>query len=143
MSSDSTEDRILKKMGSCPWSSLLPCTSRLRQENLSRAPETWLPEGATFLYKGSEIQQILEKCGGDLNSSSENNVHFQGTCYFEAFVCYTVIQKEEFHRGYTFLHYIQPIFYCQCVLYMRTPALMMMIILCFMYMSAQYSATKR
>ncbi|EOB06271.1 Leucine-rich repeat-containing protein KIAA1731, partial [Anas platyrhynchos] len=71
------EDRILKKTGSCPWSIFLPFTSRLRQENLSRAPETWLPEGATFLYKGSETQQILEKCGGDLNSSSENNVHFQ------------------------------------------------------------------
>ncbi|XP_032063483.1 centrosomal protein of 295 kDa [Aythya fuligula] len=77
LSSDSTEDRVLKKTGSCPWSSLLPCTSRLRQENLSRAPETWLPEGEAFLYKGSEIQQILKKCGGDLNSSSENNVHFQ------------------------------------------------------------------
>ncbi|NWZ32743.1 CE295 protein, partial [Asarcornis scutulata] len=77
LSSDSTEDRVLKKTGSCPWSSLLPCTSRLRQENLSRASETWLPEGEAFLYKGSEIQQILEKCGGDLNSSSENNVHFQ------------------------------------------------------------------
>ncbi|XP_035398569.2 centrosomal protein of 295 kDa isoform X1 [Cygnus atratus] len=72
LSSDSTEDRILKKPASCPWSS-----SQQRQENLSRAPETWLSEGEVYLYKGSEIQQILEKCGGDLNSSSENNVHFQ------------------------------------------------------------------
>ncbi|XP_066845984.1 centrosomal protein of 295 kDa isoform X2 [Anser cygnoides] len=77
LSSDSTEDRILKKPASCTWSSLLPFTSQQRQENLSRAPETWLSEGEVYLYKGSEIQQILEKCGGDLKSSSENNVHFQ------------------------------------------------------------------
>ncbi|XP_066845985.1 centrosomal protein of 295 kDa isoform X3 [Anser cygnoides] len=79
LSSDSTEDRILKKPASCTWSSLLPFTSQQRQENLSRAPETWLSEGEVYLYKGSEIQQILEKCGGDLKSSSENNVHFQGS----------------------------------------------------------------
>ncbi|XP_035184616.1 centrosomal protein of 295 kDa isoform X2 [Oxyura jamaicensis] len=76
LSSDSTEDQILKKTASCPWSSLLPFTSQQRQENLSRAPETWLSEGEVYLYKSSEIQQILEKCG-DLNSSSENNMHFQ------------------------------------------------------------------
>lgn len=128
LSSDSTEDRILKKPASCPWSSLLPFTLPQRQENLSRAPETWLSEGEVYLYKDSEIQQILEKCGGDLKSSSENNVHFQGTCDFKAFVCYTVIWNE----GYAFLHYIQLIFYCQCVL----TALKMFVILCFMYMSA-------
>ncbi|NXK46573.1 CE295 protein, partial [Chauna torquata] len=77
LSSDSTEDQILKKTVSCPWNSSLLFTLQQRQENLSGAPETHLPEGEMYLYKGSQIQQILEKCSGDLNSSSQNNTHFE------------------------------------------------------------------
>ncbi|NXC75513.1 CE295 protein, partial [Anhinga anhinga] len=77
LSSDSTEDRILRKTASRPWNSLLPFTLQQRQENLSVAPEAQLPEGEMCLYKGSQIQQILGKCTGDLNSYSGDNTHFQ------------------------------------------------------------------
>ncbi|KAM9300858.1 centrosomal protein of 295 kDa isoform 2-T2 [Morus bassanus] len=77
LSSDSTEDRILRKAASHPWKSSLPFTLQQRQENLSGASETQLPEGETYLYKGSQIQQILGKCTGDLNSYSEDNTLFQ------------------------------------------------------------------
>ncbi|NXT19466.1 CE295 protein, partial [Syrrhaptes paradoxus] len=61
LSSDSTEDRILKP----------------KQENLSGASETQLPKGEMYVYKGSQIQQIVGKCTGDLNSDSEDNTCFQ------------------------------------------------------------------
>ncbi|NXI65367.1 CE295 protein, partial [Anseranas semipalmata] len=77
LSSGSTEDGILKRTGSCPWNSSLPFTLQQRQENPSGAPETQVLEGEMCLYKGSRIQQILEKCSGDLNSTSENNTRFQ------------------------------------------------------------------
>ncbi|NXF32604.1 CE295 protein, partial [Nyctibius bracteatus] len=77
LSSDSTEDRILREAASRPWNSSLPFTLKQRQENLSGASKTQLPEGKLYLYKGSQIQQILGKCTGDLNSYSEDNTRFQ------------------------------------------------------------------
>ncbi|NXT31801.1 CE295 protein, partial [Pelecanoides urinatrix] len=77
LSSDSMEDRILRETASYPWNSSLPFTLQQRQENLSGAPETQLPEGGMYLYKGSQIQQILRKCTGDLNSYLEDNTRFQ------------------------------------------------------------------
>ncbi|NWI23991.1 CE295 protein, partial [Sula dactylatra] len=77
LSSDSTEDQILRKAASRPWKSSLPFTLQQRQENLSGASETQLPEGETYLYKGSQIQKILGKCTGDLNSYSEDNTLFK------------------------------------------------------------------
>ncbi|NXQ85108.1 CE295 protein, partial [Nyctibius grandis] len=77
LSSDSTEDRILREAASHPWNSSLPFTLQQRQENLSGASETQLPEGELYLYKGSQIQQILGKCTGDLNSYLEDNARFQ------------------------------------------------------------------
>ncbi|NXH70343.1 CE295 protein, partial [Hydrobates tethys] len=77
LSSDSTEDQILRKTASCPWNSSLPFTLQQRQENLSGASETPLPEGEMYLYEESQIQQILGKCTGDLNSYLEDNTRFQ------------------------------------------------------------------
>ncbi|NXC20990.1 CE295 protein, partial [Corythaeola cristata] len=77
LSSDSTEDRILRETASHPWNSSLPFTLQQRQQNLSGASETQLPEGEIYLYKGSQIQQILGTCTGDLNSYSEDNTCFQ------------------------------------------------------------------
>ncbi|NXF50186.1 CE295 protein, partial [Oceanites oceanicus] len=76
LSSDSTEDQILRETAS-PWNSSLPFTLQQRQENLSRASATQLPEGETYLCKGSQIQQILGKSTGDLNSYVEDNTRFQ------------------------------------------------------------------
>ncbi|NWY49233.1 CE295 protein, partial [Chionis minor] len=81
LSSDSTEDGILRETTSRPWSASLPFTLQQRRENLSGASETpecpKLPEGEMYLCRGSQIQQILRKCTGDLNSYSEDNTHFQ------------------------------------------------------------------
>ncbi|CAM9127083.1 unnamed protein product, partial [Bubo scandiacus] len=77
LSSDSTEDRILRETASCPWNSSLPFTLQQRQANLSGASETQLPEGEMYLYKGSQIQQILGKCTEHLNSYSEDNTCFR------------------------------------------------------------------
>ncbi|NXS53465.1 CE295 protein, partial [Brachypteracias leptosomus] len=77
LSSDSTEDQLLREAASCPWSSSLPQILRKRQENLSGASETLLPEGEMYCHKGGQMQQILGKCTGDLNSYSEDNTHFQ------------------------------------------------------------------
>ncbi|XP_009957195.1 PREDICTED: centrosomal protein KIAA1731 homolog, partial [Leptosomus discolor] len=77
LSSDSTENQILRETASCPWNNSLPFTLPQRQENLSGASETQLPEGKVCLYKGSQIQQVLGKCAGDLNSYSEDNMRFQ------------------------------------------------------------------
>lgn len=77
LSSDSMEDQILKRITSSPWDTSLPFTLQQRQENLSGAPETRLPEGVPCLDKRSQSQQILEKCCGELNSSSENNTRFE------------------------------------------------------------------
>ncbi|NXJ45764.1 CE295 protein, partial [Spizaetus tyrannus] len=77
LSSDSTEDQILRETASHPWNSLLPFTLQQRQKNLSGASETQLPEGEMYLCEESQVQQILEKCTGDLNSYSEDNTHFQ------------------------------------------------------------------
>ncbi|NXO57145.1 CE295 protein, partial [Aramus guarauna] len=75
--SDSMEDRILRETASHPWNSSLPFTLQQRQENLSGASETQLPEGEMYLYRKSQIQQILGRCAGDLNSYSEDNTCFQ------------------------------------------------------------------
>ncbi|NXK22420.1 CE295 protein, partial [Arenaria interpres] len=77
LSSDSTEDRILRETASCPWKSSLPLTLKQRQENLSGVSATQMPKGERYLYKGSQIQQILRKCSGDLNSYSEDKTRFQ------------------------------------------------------------------
>ncbi|NXQ92814.1 CE295 protein, partial [Sagittarius serpentarius] len=77
LSSDSTEDQIWKETASHPWNSSLPFTLQQRQENLSGASETQLPEGKVYLYKESQVQQILGKCTGDLNSYSDDNTRFQ------------------------------------------------------------------
>ncbi|NXA26473.1 CE295 protein, partial [Ibidorhyncha struthersii] len=77
LSSDSAEDRILSKAASRPWNSSLPFISQQRQGNLSGVSETQLPEGEMYLYKGSQIQQILRKYTGELNSYLEDNTRFQ------------------------------------------------------------------
>ncbi|NWV05611.1 CE295 protein, partial [Ptilonorhynchus violaceus] len=77
LSSDGTEDGILRETASHPWNSSLPFTLQQRQENLSGASETQLSEGEMYLYKESHIQQILGKRTGNSNSFSENNAHFQ------------------------------------------------------------------
>ncbi|NXN70883.1 CE295 protein, partial [Himantopus himantopus] len=77
LSSDSAEDRILSKAASRPWNSSLPFISQQRQENLSGVSETQLPEGDMYLYKRSQIQQILRKYTGELNSYLEDNTRFQ------------------------------------------------------------------
>ncbi|XP_074773436.1 centrosomal protein of 295 kDa [Athene noctua] len=77
LSSDGTEGRILRETASCPWNSSLPFTSWQRQENMSGASETQLPEGEMYLYKGSQIQQTLGKCTEHLNSCSEDNTCFR------------------------------------------------------------------
>ncbi|XP_010085627.1 PREDICTED: centrosomal protein KIAA1731 homolog, partial [Pterocles gutturalis] len=77
LSSDSTEDLILRETASHPWISSRPFTLQPKQENLSGASETQLPEGKMYVYKGSQIQQIMGKCTGDLNSDSEDNTCFQ------------------------------------------------------------------
>ncbi|NWU62918.1 CE295 protein, partial [Pterocles burchelli] len=77
LSSDSTEDRILRETASHPWNSSRPFTLQPKQESLSGASETQLPEGEIYVYKGSQIQQIVGKCTGDLNPDSEDNTRFQ------------------------------------------------------------------
>ncbi|NXD83078.1 CE295 protein, partial [Halcyon senegalensis] len=77
LSSDRTEDEIWRETASHPWNSSLPLTLRQRQENLPGESETQMPEGEMCLYKGHQMQQILGKYAGDLNSYSEGNRHFQ------------------------------------------------------------------
>ncbi|NXC94163.1 CE295 protein, partial [Certhia familiaris] len=77
LSSDNREDGILRGTGSHPWNSLLPFTLPWRQENLSGASECQLCEGEKYFYKESQIQQILGRPTGNLNSYSEDNTHFQ------------------------------------------------------------------
>ncbi|XP_030310508.1 centrosomal protein of 295 kDa [Calypte anna] len=79
LSSDSTDDQILGETASHPWNSLLPFTLQQRQENLSVASGSQLPEQERYRKrdKGSEIQQILGKYARDLNSYSEDNTPFQ------------------------------------------------------------------
>ncbi|NXY75077.1 CE295 protein, partial [Glareola pratincola] len=77
LSSDSVEDRILRETAAGPWNSSLPFTLKQRQENLSGVSETQLPERERYLYKGSQIQQVLRRCTGDWNSYSEDNTRFQ------------------------------------------------------------------
>ncbi|NXX82815.1 CE295 protein, partial [Urocolius indicus] len=77
MSSDSVQVGMLRETASCPLNSWLPFSLQQRQENLSGVSETQLPEGRMYLYKSSQIRQILGKCPGDLNSPSEDNTHFQ------------------------------------------------------------------
>ncbi|KAI1242057.1 hypothetical protein IHE44_0005573 [Lamprotornis superbus] len=77
LSSDSREDGILRETGSHPWNSSLPFTLQQRQVNLSGASESQLSEGEIFFYKEKQIQQILGRLAGNLNSYSEDNTHFQ------------------------------------------------------------------
>ncbi|NXE26109.1 CE295 protein, partial [Ardeotis kori] len=77
LSSDNTENRILRKTASCRWNSSLPFTTQQRQENLSGASETRLPEGEMYLYTGNQKQPVLGMCAGDLNSYSDDNTCFQ------------------------------------------------------------------
>ncbi|XP_065494304.1 centrosomal protein of 295 kDa isoform X2 [Caloenas nicobarica] len=77
LSSDSTEDGILRETPRHPWNSSLPFTMRQRQENLSGASGTLLPDGEMYHYKGNQRQQGLGKRSGDLDSCSEDNTCFQ------------------------------------------------------------------
>ncbi|NWS83751.1 CE295 protein, partial [Toxostoma redivivum] len=79
LSSDSREDGILRETGSHPWNSSLPFTLQQRQENLSGASESQLSEGEMYFYKEKQIEQILGRPAGNLNSYSEDNTHFQAT----------------------------------------------------------------
>ncbi|XP_030905455.2 centrosomal protein of 295 kDa isoform X1 [Melopsittacus undulatus] len=74
LSSDSTEDGVLRETASRPWKPSLPFTLRHRQENLSGASETQLPEGEMYPYREN---QISEKSTGDLSSYLEDNTRFQ------------------------------------------------------------------
>ncbi|KAK2512928.1 Cep295 [Columba guinea] len=77
LSSDSMEDRILRETARHPWNSSLPFTVRQRQENLSGASGTRLPDGEVYHYKGNQRQQGLGKRTGDLDSGSEDKTCFQ------------------------------------------------------------------
>ncbi|XP_071589833.1 centrosomal protein of 295 kDa isoform X2 [Heliangelus exortis] len=77
LSSDNTDDQRLGETGSHPWNSLLPFTLQQRQENLSVASGSQLPQKERYLYRGSQIQQILGNSARDLNSYSEDNTPFQ------------------------------------------------------------------
>ncbi|XP_077030096.1 centrosomal protein of 295 kDa isoform X2 [Agelaius phoeniceus] len=77
LSSDRREDGIVRETGSHPWNSSLPFTLQQRQEILSGVSESQLSEGKMCFYKENQIQQILERPTGTLNSYSEDNTHFQ------------------------------------------------------------------
>ncbi|NXI20468.1 CE295 protein, partial [Irena cyanogastra] len=77
LSSESREDGILRETGSHPWNSSLPFTLQQRQDNLSGASESQLSEGEMCFYKENQIQQILGRPTGNLNSYSEDGTHFQ------------------------------------------------------------------
>uniref|UniRef100_A0A8C9U6B0 ALMS motif domain-containing protein n=1 Tax=Serinus canaria TaxID=9135 RepID=A0A8C9U6B0_SERCA len=77
LSSDSREDGILRETGSHPWNSSLPFTLQQRQEILSGVCESQLSEGEKYFYRENQIQQILGRPTGNLNSYSEDNTHFQ------------------------------------------------------------------
>ncbi|XP_071288867.1 centrosomal protein of 295 kDa [Agelaius tricolor] len=77
LSSDRREDGIVRETGSHPWNSSLPFTLQQRQEILSGVSESQLSEGKMCFYKENQIQQILKRPTGNLNSYSEDNTHFQ------------------------------------------------------------------
>ncbi|XP_030921856.1 centrosomal protein of 295 kDa [Geospiza fortis] len=77
LSSDRREAGIVRKTGSHPWNSSLPFTMQQRQEILSGVSESRLSEGKMCFYKENQIQQILGRPTGNLNSYSEDNTHFQ------------------------------------------------------------------
>uniref|UniRef100_A0A8B9ITD0 ALMS motif domain-containing protein n=1 Tax=Amazona collaria TaxID=241587 RepID=A0A8B9ITD0_9PSIT len=74
LSSDSMEDGVTRETARHPWKCSLPFTLRHRQDNLSGASETQLPEGEMYPYREN---QILEKSTGDLSSCLEDSAHFQ------------------------------------------------------------------
>ncbi|NXC04353.1 CE295 protein, partial [Orthonyx spaldingii] len=90
LSSDSREDGILRETASHPWNSSLSFTLQQRQENLSGASESQLSEGEMYLYKENQMQQILGRPAGNLNSYSENNTHFQALA---AELCFPEIER--------------------------------------------------
>ncbi|XP_053790250.1 centrosomal protein of 295 kDa isoform X3 [Vidua chalybeata] len=77
LSSDSREVGILRETGSHPWNSSLPLTLQQRQENLSGASESQFSKGEMYFYKENQIQQILGRPTGNLNTYTEDNTHFQ------------------------------------------------------------------
>ncbi|XP_030125202.4 centrosomal protein of 295 kDa isoform X2 [Taeniopygia guttata] len=77
LSSDSRGDGILRETGSHPWNSSLPFTLQQRQENFSGASESQFSKGEMYFYKENQIQQILGRPTGNLNSYSEDSTHFQ------------------------------------------------------------------
>ncbi|KAL9865521.1 centrosomal protein of 295 kDa isoform 3-T3 [Geothlypis trichas] len=77
LSSDRREDGIVTETGSHPWNSSLPFTLQQRQEILSGVSESQLSDGKMCFYKENQIQQILGRPTGNLNSYSEDNTHFQ------------------------------------------------------------------
>ncbi|XP_064575007.1 centrosomal protein of 295 kDa [Zonotrichia leucophrys gambelii] len=77
LSSNRREGGIVRETGSHPWNSSLPFTLQQRQEILSAASESQLSEGKMCFYKENQIEQILGRPTGNLNSYSEDNTHFQ------------------------------------------------------------------
>ncbi|NWR96808.1 CE295 protein, partial [Motacilla alba] len=77
LSSDGREDGILRETGSHPWNSLLPFTLQQRQEILSGVSESQLSEREMYFYKENQMQQMLGRPTGNLNSYSEDSTHFQ------------------------------------------------------------------
>ncbi|NXU11362.1 CE295 protein, partial [Pardalotus punctatus] len=97
LSSDSREDGILRLTASHPWISSLPFTLQQRQENLSGASESQLSEGEMYLYKENQIQQILGKSAGNMNSYSDSNTRFQALA---AELCFPEMERSfpNFHH---------------------------------------------
>ncbi|NXE65328.1 CE295 protein, partial [Calcarius ornatus] len=77
LSSDSREGGIVRETGSHPWNTSLPFTLQQRQKILSGVSESQLSEGKMCFYKENQIQQVLGRPTGNLNSYSEDNTHFQ------------------------------------------------------------------
>ncbi|KAF2982445.1 hypothetical protein EK904_014899 [Melospiza melodia maxima] len=77
LSSDRREGGIVREAGSHPWNSSLPFTLQQRQEILSGVSESQLSEGKMCFYKENQIEHILGRPTGNLNSHSEDNTHFQ------------------------------------------------------------------
>ncbi|XP_059321958.1 centrosomal protein of 295 kDa [Ammospiza nelsoni] len=77
LSSDRREGGIVREAGSHPWNSSLPFTLQQRQEILSGVSESQLSERKMCFYKENQIEQILGRPTGNLDSHSEDNTHFQ------------------------------------------------------------------
>ncbi|NXQ58440.1 CE295 protein, partial [Anthoscopus minutus] len=101
LSSDCREDGILRETGSHHWNSSLLSTLQQRQENLFGPSGSQLSEGQVYFYKENQIQQILGKPPGNLNSYSKDDTHFQATEF-----CFPEMERPfpNFHH-----HFFQPL----------------------------------